>query len=59
MLKDFQYKKTMLSVLTLIVAALAFALAFDLLGMPKKAHKRKARHLKRHKQRVLSQMVIF
>ncbi|HEL1200767.1 TPA: CapA family protein [Streptococcus equi subsp. zooepidemicus] len=43
MLKDFQYKKTMLSVLTLIVAALAFALAFDLLGMPKKGTQTKSK----------------
>lgn len=43
MLKDFQYKKTMLSVLTLIVAALAFALAFDLLGMLKKGTQTKSK----------------
>ncbi|HEL0027266.1 CapA family protein [Streptococcus equi subsp. zooepidemicus] len=43
MLKDFQYKKTMLSVLTLIVVILVFGLAFDLLGMPKNGKQTKSK----------------
>lgn len=43
MLKDFQYKKTMLSVLTLIVVILVFRLAFDLLGMPKNGKQTKSK----------------
>lgn len=43
MLKDFQYKKTVLSVLTLVVATLVFALAFDLLGMPKNSTQTKSK----------------